>query len=107
MWTRLISIFLLATTLLFADEGKVSLVIGSVDVLRSGSDQWEPVRLDGNVANGDRIRTKLQSRCEIELPDQSLLQISENTVFEVKIVDSPAEERILIFLVAGKYNGKI
>jgi hypothetical protein len=106
MWTRLISIFLLATTLLFADEGKVSLVIGSVDVLRSGSDQWEPVRLDGNVANGDRIRTKLQSRCEIELPDQSLLQISENTVFEVKIVDSPAEEEYSFFLWLGNITAK-
>ena len=100
----LLSLFLFSIA--FADTGNISFVIGKVDVQKKGKSSWESVFIDKEIENGDRIRTRLQSRCEVLLPDESLLNIGENTVFEIKIVDSKKEEEYSFFLWIGKVTAK-
>ena len=85
-----LSLFL--ATLVFAEDGKITFLIGSVEVQPKGESTWKRAYINRKIADGDRIRTRLQSRCELKLPDESSIKIQENTVFEVKIIDAEKEE---------------
>jgi hypothetical protein len=96
---------LMAFGVLFAKDGKVIFVIGTVDVQRTNGN-WEKVNLNSTVYTGDRIRTRLQSRCEVELPDESTLEIEENTVFEVKEIEQEESKEYSFFLWLGEVTAK-
>ncbi len=98
--------FFLSIAFLSANEGKVTFVIGTVDIQKDGESQWTRVTYNQRISNGDRIRTRLQSRCELRLPDESTIKIEENTVFEVKILDEEKEEEFSFFLWLGNVSAK-
>lgn len=97
MKLKYIILFLFLTPLLLAETGKITFLNGTVDVQKKGNWYWEAAKINKNVSNGDKIRTRLQSRAEVLLPDNSFLKIEENTVFQVKIVDSEKENEYSFF----------
>lgn len=66
------------------EEITISYIEGEVEVLHVGKKDWEKAKLYGKLKEGDRIRTKLQSKAELKLADGSTINISENSIMDIK-----------------------
>gem|GEM_PF-3760935 len=62
----------------------ISYIEGDVDVFLFGKKDWEGAKLNQKLREGDRIRTRLQSKAEIKLKDGSTINISENSIMDIK-----------------------
>jgi hypothetical protein len=85
-------------------EAVVKFVIGEVQVQARQQTLWRILRLNNTVAEGDRIKTALNSRVELTMPDGTILKINENTIFdvnEIKVPDVDREDRMKFTVWAG------
>jgi tetratricopeptide (TPR) repeat protein len=59
---------------------RVVSIQGSVELLRSGSNQWTKVaRLDTSICPGDRVRTGALSRAALFVQPETLVRVDQNT----------------------------
>jgi tetratricopeptide (TPR) repeat protein len=63
-------------------------VQGTVEVQRAEQTAWQPVKLNEIFAAGDTVRAQARSRADIQLLDQSVLRLNQNT----QITLQPAKE---------------
>jgi hypothetical protein len=63
--------------------GVVSFVDGPVERLPRGAESWQPMTLEVELAEGDRIRTGVGGEVEITLPDAITVRIRPETELEV------------------------
>ncbi len=96
---RQTTLLLLAVLLLFSfsmqnqnNHARLKFVIGKVQVLSPKKTIWKRARLNQSVMAGDRVRTNLNSRAELEMPDGSIIKIHENTIFDVKTIKTAARD---------------
>jgi hypothetical protein len=83
--------------------GKVSFPLGNVLVLSKGEQQMRQVSFNMPVANGDKIETKKQSRCEVTFNDGSVVRIDEQSIYTIeKAVLSKKEKNVESELAIGK-----
>ena len=64
--------------------GKMNFILGGsgdINIFHANQKKWTNAKLYKQVFNGDKIKTKAESRCEIKLNDLSLIRIGENTLF--------------------------
>lgn len=73
-----------ASLALAAPIGKVTLVTGKVDVLKSGENLATPVKLGDPVDVGDIYRAKTKSNAEITFNNKNILKIAPATRVEIK-----------------------
>lgn len=74
----------LVPTLSFAEEvGRVSRVIGRVDVLKAGSTATVPARQGDGVSMGDIIRTKSDGKVEILFRDDTTITVAPETRLKI------------------------
>jgi hypothetical protein len=59
--------------------GRISFTLGEVLLLRGKSEAWTPAKIALPVFENDAIKTGKASRCEIELLEDRVLRIDENT----------------------------
>lgn len=71
-------------SLMAAASGHFTLVEGRVDVLKKGAEAVVPAHVGDKVHVGDIVRTKSKSRAQIELSDQSQLNLAESTRMEIR-----------------------
>ena len=71
----------------------VKFVIGEVQIQSSNQTSWQRLKLNASVREGDRIKTALNSRVELEMPDGTQLKIGENTVFDVNEIKTPEQDK--------------
>lgn len=92
-----IALFILSFTKTLGDSiGKISFILGSpneVNILKNNSKVWTNAKLYSKVFNGDKIKTKQESRCEIKLNNQSLIRIGENSLFHLKNISNEISEK--------------
>jgi hypothetical protein len=65
--------------------GSITFILGApgdIERKAAGSAEWAPARLKAEVNDGDAIRTRVESRCEITLLDGAIIRIGENSSFE-------------------------
>ncbi|NOX88315.1 MAG: FecR domain-containing protein [Calditrichaeota bacterium] len=74
-------------------SAKVKFLLGDVQLMRQGKTQWQKIRFNQNIYEGDRIRTSLNARVELAMPDGSVIKINENTMFDVKEIKTPENDR--------------
>lgn len=67
-------------------------VIGDVQRLPSGQANWKKAAIKGKVFKGDRIKTAVSSRVEIEMPDGSIIRVDQNSIFDIKEIKTQQEE---------------
>ena len=79
------SILLFATLAAAAPIGKISRILGNVDITPAGASQARVVSAGDAVNTGDIIRTKSKSKAEITFNEGNTLRLAENT--RVKISD--------------------
>jgi len=78
-------VLLLFVLPLLAQEqtARVKFLIGEADLMPYGKTSWNKMALNGQIRQGDRIRTRLASRVELEMPDKSVIRVNENSIFDV------------------------
>ena len=59
---------------------RISLINGQVNLMRSGNQEWEPVRLNYPLVEGDTIATGKDGRIEIQIDARNFLRLTANTV---------------------------
>jgi len=74
-------------------SASVKFVIGKVQVMSSGRTSWKTARMKQKIFSGDRIRTNLNSRIEISMPDGSVIKINENTTFDIREIKTAEEDK--------------
>ncbi len=74
-------------------QAVVTFVIGEVEVQSSQQTSWQKVTLNAGIKEGDRIKTALNSRVELEMPDGTQMKINENTIFDVNEIKTPEEDQ--------------
>ena len=87
------------------DTAEVTLIKGTVDLVKKGAVKSQPLSIGDLVADGDKISTKKGSRIELKLPDNSLIRFDEFTTFEIVCVefDKKTKQRdINVSMVLGK-----
>lgn len=91
------------------NSARVKFLIGKVEIMANGKTDWKRARMRQEVNSGDRIRTSLNSRIEIKMPDGSVIKINENTTFdvkEIKVASRDKEDSMSFTLWAGNIWAK-
>jgi hypothetical protein len=67
-------------------------VLGTVERQEQNKTVWQKVTLNAKVQQGDRIKTAMNSRIELQTPDESIIKIGENTIFDINEIKTPQED---------------
>ncbi len=98
-FTRLIGLIILGLALSsFIQSGqrssaRIKFMLGKVELMRQGQTKWQKVRFNQKIFEGDRLRTALNSRVELQMPDGSVIKINENSMFDVKEIKTDENEK--------------
>lgn len=97
-----ILLFLVLQVMAQEQTARVKFLIGDADLLPNGKTTWNKIALNGQVRQGDRIRTRLASRVELEMPDKSVIRVNENSIFDVsKLINDASGDEMNFTLWAG------
>lgn len=91
------------------NSASVKFVLGTVERQQKNVTGWQKITLNSKVVQGDRIKTALNSRVELQMPDESILKIGENTIFdinEIKTMQEDNEDKMGFTLWAGNLWAK-
>ena len=92
-----------------SNSARVKFLIGKVQLQHKSHIRWQRTKLNQAVYSGDRIKTSLNSRLELRMPDGTIVKINENTVFdvtEIKTVAVDREDKMRFTLWAGNIWAK-
>lgn len=106
----LILLLIMPFTLIAKPVGHFTMVVGQIDLLKSGTEQAEPVQKNQAVELGDIVRSKSHSKAQITLTDQTVLSIAENSRLQINGFRFPEEERqkkSLIRMFRGKLRSAV
>ncbi len=65
---------------------KISYFVGKVMVKKGDDKDWKDVKIGMKLSSKDAIRTYVESKVDIETPEGTIINIMENTVFELNEV---------------------
>jgi hypothetical protein len=85
---------------------KVQFVSGKVEVSKNGED-WEKIRNNHVLVEGDWLKTKDDSKCEIKLDDGTLLKLESNTFIGLGEFDYEGGDKTLLQMLEGSVLMKI
>lgn len=57
---------------------------GSVEVLRSGTEQWLPAQTNLVLGIGDRLRTGARARATLQLSDRSVIRVDQSSLLQLQ-----------------------
>ena len=86
-------LFLNFTPTQLQKDAVVKFVIGEVEAQSRQQTSWKELRINSTVSEGDRIKTALNSRVELNMPDGTQLKINENTIFDIDEIKIPEEDQ--------------
>lgn len=88
----------------YAVGGTLKLIKGTVYLQRTANSLWEEVQNDVLVDQGDRIKTGVDSRALIVLPDEHRVAVSEETQLTISHL-APGETKL--YLKVGRIKNKV
>jgi nitrogen fixation protein FixH len=74
-------------------EAVVKYVIGEVEAQSRNQTSWRNLKINNTLIEGDRIKTALNSRVELTMPDGTILKINQNTIFDLDEIKVPSEDQ--------------
>jgi hypothetical protein len=77
---------------------RISLIYGDVNLKRNGNQDWEPVRLNYPVVEGDTLTTAKDSRLEIQIDARNFVRLAPGSVLRIVTL---RDEGIALSLVEG------
>ena len=72
-------------------SGEIGEIKGTVEILKTGEEEWTPVVSEMPVQLKDRLKSAENSSCNLELDDGSVIFIGENTEASVEMLELTAE----------------
>lgn len=75
-----------------SNQARIKFLIGKVQVQPAKKTNWERAKMNRKISSGDRIKTFMSARVELEMPDGSEIKINQNTVFDVKTIKTAARD---------------
>ena len=85
-------------------------VIGRVEILRKGQNQWIPAVIGARLVEGDDIRAFSGAQAELTMPDASTVQLAENSRLLMTKLEYDQQQQsrlVLLHLVVGKVRAAI
>jgi FecR protein len=77
---------------------RISLIGGEVTLKRNGNEDWEPLRLNYPLVEGDTVATNNDSRLEIQIDARNFVRLAENSTLRIVTL---RDEGIALSLVEG------
>ena len=77
---------------------RVSLVTGEVSLKRNGNTEWEPVRLNFPLVEGDTVSTGQDSRLELQIDAKNFVRLGGRTVLRIVTL---RDEGVALSVVEG------
>ena len=77
---------------------RVSLIAGEVNLKRGGNSDWERVRLNFPLVEGDTISTSAESRAEIQIDARNFVRLGANSILRVVTL---RDEGVALSVVEG------
>src|SRR5258705_10478240 len=77
---------------------RVSLVTGEVSLKRNGNTEWEPVRLNFPLVEGDTVSTDQDSRLELQIDARNFVRLGGRTVLRIVTL---RDEGVALSVVEG------
>lgn len=83
-----LSVLLVYAFCAFGDQmvergAKISFFVGKAMAKKGDAKEWKDVKLNQKLSSGDALRTMVESRVDIETSEGTVINIMENTVFEM------------------------
>lgn len=105
---KIITLILLITFAFAQEEAKVQFVIGKVEYQRQGKGRWFRLVRTSKLLEGDQLRSSLESRAEIKMPDETIIKLKENSLLEIKMIKKVGDKKKAnkLFLWAGSIWAK-
>ena len=93
----------------WADEcgvraGRFAALEGAVEVAHAEQAEWQAASLSTVLCEGDSIRVGLNSRAAVQLVNDAVLRLDQNTTMRLIDVSDQPEERSLFELVVGAFK---
>ena len=85
-------------------------VVGRVEILRTGQNQWLPAVVGARLGEGDDIRAFSGASADLAFPDTSTVELAENSrLLMSKLVFDPQQQSrlVLLHLTVGKLRAAI
>jgi tetratricopeptide (TPR) repeat protein len=79
----------------------VSSAQGAVRVQHSGSDEWERLRRKSTICEGDTIRTGYRSRAAVNLSNESVIRIKQQSKATLENFSPKAEAKSVLRMLSG------
>ena len=94
------TVFLLITFLFFttssimaqSNQARIKFLIGKVQIQPVKKAIWVRAKMNQKISSGDRIKTFLSARVELQMPDGSEIKINQNTIFDVKTIKTADQD---------------
>jgi septum formation inhibitor MinC len=106
----IICLFLLsASSMQRKNTAQIKFLIGEAEILSKGQTEWRAAKFNMEIKSGDRIKTLLNARVEINMPDGTVIKVNENSIFdikEIKTVEQDKEDKMSFTLWAGNIWAK-
>ena len=81
-----------------ARVARVSLIAGEVSLKRAGNNDWERVRLNFPLVEGDTISTDRESRAEIQIDARNFVRLGANSILRIVTL---RDEGVALSVVEG------
>lgn len=88
---------------------RIKSIVGEVKVRRSSSSKWIKARPNMPLKEKDAVRTFVESQAEIEISDGSLINLEENTTFELSsyTVGNKGAEKTGLKILSGNLMANV
>ncbi len=84
--------------------GSLVSVEGRIEVQRDQRPDWQAAGLNETLCQGDTVRAAARSRATVQLINQAVLRIDQNTAMRLDKITPNVEERSLLSLVKGAFQ---
>ena len=84
--------------------GRFAALEGAVEVAHAEQAEWQAASLSTVLCEGDSIRVGLNSRAAVQLVNDAVLRLDQNTTMRLIDVSDQPEERSLFELVVGAFK---
>ena len=84
--------------------GKLVTVEGQVEIQRASGPAWTRASLDEVLCQGDLVRAGQRSRATVQLINQAVLRIDQNTAMRLDNITGKTEERSTLSLLKGAFQ---